>query len=165
MNEPLTPSRLWKTMTPDLRLRAARAFWLDDQAANDQIQAVMLISQKKNFRPKTIVALDVDRKAKHLASLPSLPDVIAARALVGYHLAEQRPMMGEFLDALGIAHEKGLIQDEAARPDPEKMGAAVESIAENFTAEDVSLYLNTLMCQDPETWDALSEIMQLRIKN
>jgi hypothetical protein len=165
MNEPLTPSRLWKTMTPDLRLRAARAFWLDDQAANDQIQAVMLISQKKNFRPKTIVALDVDRKAKHLASLPSLPDVIAARALVGYHLAEQRPMMGEFLDALGIAHEKGLIQDEAARPDPEKMGAAVESIAEKFPAEDVSLYLNTLMCQDPETWDALSEIMQLRIKN
>jgi hypothetical protein len=152
-------------MTPDLRLRAARAFWLDDQAANDQIQAVMLISQKKNFRPKTIVALDVDRKAKHLASLPSLPDVIAARALVGYHLAEQRPMMGEFLDALGIAHEKGLIQDEAARPDPEKMGAAVESIAEKFPAEDVSLYLNTLMCQDPETWDALSEIMQLRIKN
>jgi hypothetical protein len=165
MNEPLTPSRLWKTMTPDLRLRAARAFWLDDQAANDQIQAVMLISQKKNFRPKTIVALDVDRKAKHLASLPSLPDVIAARALVGYHLAEQRPMMGEFLDALGIAHEKGLIQDEAARPDPEKMGAAVESIAGKFPAEDVSLYLNTLMCQDPETWDALSEIMQLRIKN
>jgi hypothetical protein len=165
MNEPLTPSRLWKTMTPDLRLRAARAFWLDDQAANDQIQAVMLISQKKNFRPKTIVALDVDRKAKHLASLPSLPDVIAARALVGYHLAEQRPMMGEFLDALGIAHEKGLIQDEAARPDPEKMGAAVESIAEKFPAEDVSLYLNTLMCQDPETWDALSEIMQLRIRN
>ena len=48
MNEPLTPSRLWKKMTPDLRLRAARAFWLDDEAANDQLQAVMLISQKKN---------------------------------------------------------------------------------------------------------------------
>ena len=45
------------------------------------------------------------------------------------------------------------------------MSAAVESIAERFPAEDVSLYLNTLMCQDPETWDALGEFMQSRIGN
>ena len=40
---------------------------------------------------------------------------LALRALVT-HLAEQRPMMGAFLDALGIAHENGLIQDDAVAP-------------------------------------------------
>ena len=35
---------------------------------------------------------------------------MAGRALILYHLAEQRPMMGAFLDALGIAHENGLIR-------------------------------------------------------
>ena len=45
---------------------------------------------------------------------------MAARALIVYHLAEQRPMMGAFLDALGIAHENGLIQEDAAKPDEEK---------------------------------------------
>ena len=113
MNETLlTPSRLWKRMTPAARQRAARAFWRDESTGDDQLQAVLLISQQKKFRPKTVVALDEDRKARHLASLANLPEALAARALVVYHLAEQRPMMGAFLDALGIAHENGLIQDE-----------------------------------------------------
>src|SRR5262245_1465955 len=154
----LTPSRLWKKMTADQRMRAARAFWLDEQATNDQIQAVMLISQQKKFRPKTIVALDIDRKARHLASLASLPDSLAARALVGYHLAEQRPMMGEFLDALGIGHEEGLIKDESVAPDPTKLEAAVAAIVGKFPAEEVSLYLDTLRCQDPDTWSALPQL-------
>jgi hypothetical protein len=149
-------------MTTDQRLQAARAFWLDEQAADDQIQAVLLIAQRKKFRPKTVVALDVDRKARHLASLPSLPDGLAGRALILYHLAEQRPMMGSFLDALGVSHTDGLIEDEAAKPDASKMGNAAAQIASQYPREHVSLYLNTLLCQDPETWGGLAEVPQLK---
>jgi hypothetical protein len=161
MAEPtLTPSRLWKRMTPEQRLQAARAFWHDEHAADDQVQAVLLISQQKKFRPKTVVSLDEDRKARHLASLASLPDSLAARALVVYHLAEQRPMMGAFLDALGIAHENGLIQDDAVTPDPAKIESAAAEIAQQFGPESVSLYLNTLLSQDPQTWGALAGVPQ-----
>jgi hypothetical protein len=118
----------------------------------------MLISQQKKFRPKTVLSLDKERKAKHFASLVTLPDALAARALVVYHLAEQRPMMAAFLDALGIAHENGLIQDDTVKPDPDKVGVAVKTIAGQFPAENVTLYLDTLMCQDPETWGALAEV-------
>jgi hypothetical protein len=152
-----TPSRLWKRMTPEQRLHAARAFWVDEQAAQDQLQAVLLISQQKKFRPKTVVALDAERKAKHLASLTALPEALAARALVVYHLAEQRPMMGVFLDALGISHEDGLIKEDQVAPDPEKLGSAVAALTERFAADVVSLYLNTLVCQDPATWGPLAE--------
>jgi hypothetical protein len=153
MTEPsLTPSRLWKRMTPEQRLKAAHAFWHDEQAADDQLQAVLVIAQQKKFRPKTVVALDDDRKARHLASIVSLSDPLAARALVVYHLAEQRAMMGAFLDALGIAHENGLIQEDEVKPAPEKVAPAVAQIATQFRREDVTLYLNTLLCQDPETW-------------
>jgi hypothetical protein len=158
MTEPLTPSRLWKHMTADQRQRAARAFWSDPDAKADHLQAVMLIAQQKKFRPKTVSGLDVDRKARHLASLPSLPDALAARALVVYHLAEQRPMMGAFLDALGIAHENGLIQEDSVKPDAAKVPAAAAAIGNQFPPEDVKLYLETLVCQDPETWAALGSI-------
>src|SRR5262245_48468132 len=121
MTEPtLTPSKLWKRMTAEQRLSVAKAFWLDDEATNDQVQAVMIIAQQKKFRPKFLMALDDDRKARHLSGLLTLPDSIAARALVVYHLAEQRELMGSFLDALGIAHENGLIKDDGVKPDPEK---------------------------------------------
>lgn len=160
MAETLTPSRLWKQMNSAQRLASARAFWTDDEAVDDQIQAALLIAQQKKFRPKTVVSLDEDRKARHLASLATLPDHLAARALITYHLAEQRPMMGAFLDALGITHENGLIQDDTVAPDPDKVGPAAASIAQQFSPESVSLYLNTLLCQDPDTWKALAGVPQ-----
>ena len=161
MSEPtLTPSRLWKRMTAEQRFQAAKAFWLDEEAANDHVQAVLLISQQKKFRPKTVASLDEERKARHLASLASLPDGLAARALVVYHLAEQRPMMSVFLDAIGVAHENGVIQDDGITPDPAKVGPAAAEIAQQFTPDNVSLYLNTLLCQDPQTWGALAHVPQ-----
>jgi len=157
----LTPSRLWKKMTPEQRQRASRAFWEDEEATDDQVQAALLIAQQKKFRPKTVVSLDVDRKTRHLASLISLPDSIAGRALIVYHLAEHRPMMGAFLDALGIAHENGLIQEEDVKPDAARVPAAAAEIAGKFPADDVRLYLNTLVCQDPGTWGALRDVSML----
>jgi hypothetical protein len=154
----LTPARLWKRMTPEQKLRAARAFWGDQDASSDQLQATMLIAGQKKFRPKTIAALDDERKAKHLASLTQLPESLAARALIAYHLAEQRPMMSAFLDALGIQHEDGLIKDDEVKPDAEKLSDAAAKIAAEHPTEDVALYLNTLLCQDPETWGALADI-------
>ena len=142
-------------MPPELRQQASKAFWLDEEATDDQVQAVFLIAQQKKFRPKFVLGLDTERKARHLATLGSVPDAIAARVLIVYHLAEQRPMMGTFLDALGIQHEDGLIKDDDVKPDPEKLGAAAARLAQQFPPEHVSLYLNTLLCQDPETWSAL----------
>jgi len=155
----LTPSRVWKKMTLEQRQRAARAFWEDEEAANDQVQAALLIAQQKKFRPKTVVSLDVDRKARHLASLASLPDAIAGRALIVYHLAEQRPMMGAFLDALGITHEDGLIQQDEVKPDASKIPPAAAQLAQQFPPDDVRLYLDTLLSQDPETWGALRNVV------
>ena len=162
MTETLTPARMWRHMPAEQRQRVALAFWRDEEAADDQVQAALLIAQQKKFRPKTVVGLDDDRKAKHLASITALPETLAARALVVYHLAEQRPMMGAFLDALGIAHENGVIKDDGAKPESSKIGPAAAQIAKQFPADDVRLYLNTLVCQDPETWGALSELPQVK---
>jgi hypothetical protein len=156
----LTPSRLWKQLTLEQRTRVARAFWEDPDATDDQLQAALLIAQQKKFRAKTIVGLDVDRKARHLATLGTVPDQIAARTLVAYHLAQQRPMMSAFLDALGVAHENGLIQEDSVKPDAAKMGSAAAELIRQFPPDDVRLYLTTLLCQDPETWGALDETVK-----
>jgi len=157
----LTPSRLWKQMTLEQRTRVARAFWEDPEATDDQVQAAFLIAQQKKFRPKTVIGLDVERKAKHLATLGSLPDAVAARALIVYHLAEQRPMMGAFLDALGIAHENGLIQEDDVKPAAEKIAPAAALLAQQFPRDDVRVYLNTLLSQDPETWGGLAGVAEV----
>lgn len=156
----LTAGRLWKRMTFEQRHRAALAFWRDDTTAADQAQAVQLIAKHKKFRPKTVAGLDAEGKARQLASMP-LPDDVATRLLVHYHVTTQQPMMGTFLDALGIAHQNGVIQEDHARPDPSKLGPAAAVLAKAYPAEDVSIYLNTLLCHDPETWGALEGLPEM----
>jgi hypothetical protein len=146
-------------MTAEQRLRAAYALWRDAEATSDQAQAALLIAQQRKFRLKTVIGLDEERKARHLASLSTLPEALAARMLVVYHLAEQRPMMGAFLDAIGIAHDNGVIQDDALTPNPAKITAAAAAIARDYPAHDVSLYLSTLLWQDPASWGALREVI------
>ena len=148
------PSRIWRRLPLERRLEAARAFWESDDEASrtEQMEAVVALARHMKFRPQSMQAMPVDKRAKYLAQLPGISEGVAARALVSYHLAHQRPMMGAFLDALGIAHEDGLITAESVdppkRPDVEKAAAA---IAAAYPAADVSLFLNTLPALDPET--------------
>ena len=155
------PSKLWRKMPLERRIDAAGLFWDDEHSAEQQVEAVSAIALHMKFRPRSVISLAPDKRAKYLAQLPTISDTIAARALVNYHLERQRPMMSAFLDLLGIAHENGLIAEEnVQKPDAAKVRAAVNDLAAKFAADDVSLYLSTLVSQDPETWDALIDIAQ-----
>jgi hypothetical protein len=155
------PSKLWRRMPLEQRTDAAGLFWADEQSADQQLEAVGSIATHMKFRPRSVLGLPDDRKARYLAGLPNLSDAIAARALVSYHLARQRPMMGAFLDLLGIPHENGLIAEETVpKPDPEKLKTAAADLAAKYPAADVALYLATLVSQDPDTWEGLAELPQ-----
>jgi hypothetical protein len=157
------PSQLWKRLPPERKLQAAEAFWSDDNAAAEQADAIATIAQRLKFRTKSVVALPTAKKARHLVSMPIVSELVAARLLVAYHLAAQRPMMGAFLDALGIAHQEGLIEeDEMPAPTPERLAEAAKTLAASYPADDVSLYFATLLWQDPETWGGLGETAEAR---
>src|SRR6187402_2058266 len=155
------PSRLWRRMPLERRMDAADLFWNDEHSADQQMEAVASIASHMKFRPRSILALAPEKRAKYLAQLPTVTDTIASRALVSYHLERQRPMMGAFLDLLGIAHENGLISEEnLPKPDEAKVKQAAKDLAEKYPAEDVSIYLATLVSQDPETWETLVEVVE-----
>jgi hypothetical protein len=157
------PSVLWKTLTPERKQQAAEAFWRDENAAVEQAEAIAAIAMRIKFRVKSAQALPVEKKARHLVALGNVSEMIAARLLVAFHLTHQRPMMASFLDALGIAHEDGLIASEnLAAPASDKLAEAARTLTASYPAEDVALYLSTLVWQDPETWGALTEVPESR---
>jgi hypothetical protein len=127
-------------------MAAAAAFWTDEQAALEQAEAIALIARQIKFRPKSVLTLPVERKAKHLAGMAQVSDLLAARLLVAYHLQNQRPMMGRFLDELGIALDK-----------------AAKALASEFPKPEVACYFWTLLWQDPETWGGLKDRPELTI--
>ena len=162
-NEIPRPSQLWKSLSPERKQQAAEAFWSDGNASLEQAEAVAAIAQRIKFRAKSVIALPREKKARHLVALGVVSELVAARLLVAYHLAHQRAMMGGFLDALGIAHENGLIADEdMAPPSPERLHEAAKAIATTYPPQDVALYLSTLIWQDPDTWGALADVPESR---
>lgn len=157
------PSQLWKQLSSERRLQAAGAFWGDGNASVEHAEAIVAIAQRIKFRPKSVISLPVEKKARHLVALSGVSELVAARLLVAYHLAHQRPMMAAFLDALGIAHEDGLISDEEMQAPPaERLEHAAKTLGAAFPAEDVALYLSTLMWQDPDTWGGLEKVPESR---
>lgn len=161
----MRPSRLWKELPLSTRLALADAFWReagDDTADTNaqHIEATLAIARRLNFRPKSIQALPIERKAKQLAQIADVSDTIATHALIAHHFSAQRPLMAAFLDALGIAHEEGLINDEEMdAPAADRLATAVKTLEETFPADDVALYLSTLWWQDPDTWGGLNALI------
>ncbi len=157
------PSRIWKDLPVDKRVLAADAFWRDDEAENIQVQhieAIVAIAKRLNFRPKSVQALPVERRARQLAQLSDVSDALATRALISYHFSAQRPLMGAFLDALGITHDQGLITAEGVTPPAtEALSAAAEKVRASFPPDDVMLYLRTLAALDGETWVNLEPLL------
>jgi len=155
------PSRLWKTLAPETRQAAAVAFWRDDSADDVPLQhaeAIVAIAKRMNFRPKSVRALPEERRARLLAQMIDVPDAVATRALIAYHFQTQRPMMSAFLEALGIAHDQGLITTETvAPPTREALRRAAGRLRETFAEPEIRLYFQTLQALDGETWANLDD--------
>lgn len=153
------PADIWKQLPVETRVAAADAFWRDDQSAEIGMQhaeAVVALARRLNFRPKSLQALPIERRAKQLAQMDDVSDAIATRALIAFHFATRRPLMGAFLDALGIAHDQGLITAEHVTPPArEALRAAADQLKGAFPDADVALYLRTLSALDGETWAGL----------
>jgi hypothetical protein len=159
---PVSPSEIWKNLPPATRVDVAEAFWRDDQSQDIEVQhaeVVIALARRLNFRPKSLQALPVERRAKQLAQLEDVSDAVATRALIAFHFRSRRPLMAAFLDALGIAHDQGLITaDEVAPPAKDKLVAAAQALKGGFPDEDVALYLRTLSALDGETWGQLDGV-------
>ena len=151
-------------MPLEKRVLAADAFWRDEDSPDievQQVEALSALARRLNFRMRSLQTLPVERLARHLAQMTDVTDGIATRALIAYHFTSQRPLMGAFLDALGIAHDNGLITAEQVEPPSrEQLATAVSTVKDSFEATDVVLYLKTLAALDNQTWANMEGVLE-----
>jgi hypothetical protein len=139
-------------------MEAAAQFWREppNEVAGGALAAIV---SARRMRPQAARALVAEQKARALAQVLDPGETVAAALIVALHLASRRPLLGAFLDQLGIAHTDGVLKDEAAGqapPSEEQVRRAVPELLKHFGAHDVATYLNALWLQDPEHWGALA---------
>jgi hypothetical protein len=155
-----TTSRLWKHLSPDERLAATKAFF--GEPPPEMVgMALGAIVRARHMRPQAARALAPDAQARILATVLDPGETLAASLLVSLHLAERRPLLGAFLDALGLPHENGVLKEEGegAPLDEGQLRNALAALAA-FPPSEVETYLNTLWLQDPERWEALTKVIE-----
>src|SRR4029078_6175764 len=109
------------------------------EVARQRMDGMALLAQRLKASPRYIQGLAIEKRAHHLAHYVGMPDLLAARLLVSYHLAHQRPVMAAFRDAVGIPHENGLITSEVegGAVAADKVVAGAKALEASFPAEDV----------------------------
>ena len=90
--------------------------------------------------------------------------VETARTLLDYGAKgdpEARITCAFVADAIADLVAKLVGREQLWGTDPAKLAPAARAIASQYPADHVSLYLNTLLCQDPETWKGLEGLPEL----
>jgi hypothetical protein len=151
-----TATHVWKALPHEERLRAAGAFFRDPSP--DLVgSALGAIVKARRMRPQAARTLTPEAQARIIATVLDPGESLAQGLLVLLHLAERRPLLAAFLDALALPHEDGLLTEEAesaAPPSVEDATRAVKALS-SHPGDQVETYLNTLWLQDREHWSAL----------
>jgi hypothetical protein len=156
---PATFQQLWRRLGSDRRRAAANAL-LAKGDRTQQMLASNLIATRLKFRPHKAAQLPPERKAGYIAGMDSMDEGIAGALVRDYLFDQQRPMLSRFLDALGIAHKNGEIEEDAHpdKPSPDALRSALATIRSEFNADEVAIYTSALALSDPDFWGELRTI-------
>jgi|SRR5688572_8409311 len=115
------------------------------------------IAKLLKFRPQAIKKIPIEKRARLAKNwIEQKHNAELCYELFGTYLVRsKKELVTGFLDATGVPHQEGMIEDiEKARPDPQKIDAAVKELDEKFGADDVTLYL--ALCA--EQWPGVPEL-------
>jgi len=82
-------------------------------------------------------------------------NVAAATLIRGWLMKNEVALLGDFLDALGIEHKEGAVDDLPKTIDDDKLKAAVQIILEKHPAEKAAVYLNAFAEMNDVDWPNL----------
>ena len=159
-----TVRRLWKALTPDEKALAIAACLNDDENGWVKTTTRTAVAAALRFRPQTVATWPRPKLVSEAVRLPLDDAQLLSAYIVDLHLGHRRPMMGAFLDALGIANDEGRIDSEVTDvPAQESVAvdAAANAIVAKYPRDEVVTYFLTLLLQDAGVWAPLIKWLQL----
>jgi hypothetical protein len=118
------------------------------------------VAKSLRFRPQAIRKLPIEQRAKRARTLiESQRNAELAYELFGAYLMKHaKGLVTGFLDATGVEHQDGMIEDvDRAAPAKDKIAGAVAELDAKFAPEDVTLYL--ALCA--QQWPKVRELDEL----
>ena len=156
----LTAHELLGFMSPALAMEILEfAFSCDKELDKVTLASV---AQARKVRPLFLERQPrKDRHASMLATLarPNM-ELAAANLIRGWLLKKHTGLLGDFLDALGIAHKDGVVEDLPGTMDDAKLKAAIDAVLTKHPAEVVIVYLHAFYEMNEARWSNLKALLE-----
>lgn len=156
----LTSHELFGFMSPALANEILGfTFESDKQAYKAALAAV---AQAKHVRPVFLERQPREARNASIITTLAKPHLEnAAGALLRVWLVKkQGAMLVDFMDALGIPHENGAVEDLPPAMEDEKLKAGVDLLLGKYPHEAVAVYLNAFNEMNAAGWDNLQTMLE-----
>ena len=115
-----------------------------------KVRPVFLERQPKTQRHATMLTV---------ISRPAM-EVVASSLIRNWLVKKENAMLVEFLDALEIPHEKGVVENLPSAADDAKLKAAVEGLLAKHPPETVAVYLLAFNDMNEANWPNLKAMLE-----
>jgi len=157
----MKPYQVFSRMTPE---RAAEVFGrLSEETPAVYTQAVAAASRVMKARPRFLMKQPKERRANLLRQALSrvAANELAEEVLAAYFLQSRKPLLLEWLDAVGVEHDEGVLREDAPPAPPrEQLEAAVAQFREGDQAADRELLLQSFSSQSAVDWPDLRALLE-----
>jgi hypothetical protein len=90
---------------------------------------------------------------------PSM-ELVAGNLLRSWLVKKQNAMLIDFMDWLGLTHERGAVEDLPQSMDDEKLKTAVDALLVKHPPEAVAVYLNAFNDMNGANWPNLKTLLE-----
>jgi hypothetical protein len=123
---------------------------------------VAAVAQAKHVRP--VFLERQPRDARHTSMLTALTkphlDAAAGALLRAWLVKKHKAMLVDFLNALDIPNEEGVVEDLPTTVDDAKLKSAVELLLGKYPHEVVAVYLNAFNDMNTANWPNLKVMLE-----
>jgi hypothetical protein len=156
----LTSHELMVFMSPALALENINYVYESDKPLYRTVLAA--VAEARKLRPVFLERQPrTDRHNTMVQTLarPSL-DAVTGNLVRAWLLKKYKSMLCDFLDALGITHNEGVVEDLPPTIEEEKLRAAVETLLGKYPPEVVAVYLNAFHDMNEVDWPNLKALLE-----
>jgi hypothetical protein len=124
--------------------------------------ALNAVAEARHLRP---VFLERQPKTqRHAAMIATLArpvlDLAAGSLIRTWLLKKHKSMLVDFLNALGIKNEEGVVENLPENMDDAKLKPAIETLLAKYPPEAVAVYLNAFNDMNEANWANLKSILE-----
>jgi hypothetical protein len=155
----LTSHELMGFMSPALALEILTYAHEQDKPLYHAVLSA--VAEARKLRP--VFLERQPRSQRHTMMLATLTrpalELIAGNLLRTWLLKKYKQMLVDYLDALGITHQDGVVEDLPETMDDAKLKTAVESLLAKYPPETVAVYLHAFNDMNEAEWPNLKVML------